>query len=181
MEKIIGELKEVIKALESCCENLHKEVVHGISEAKGEKWTDLDKHVENLSLKLGYTEKIDYDHAMRLGKFKAGQIRPILIKLVRQRDKFDILSRTRNLRGTTIGVEEDFTLAERQRKSLLRQKSVEIKGSDKRIRSKIFVKKNELQISYPDKPVELYYVDDSNNVKLKVQISRGLEDPDAMQ
>jgi len=77
---------------------------------------------------------------------------------VRQIDKYNALSLTKNLRGTSISIDEDYTPEERQCKSLLRKKEIELRSADQSIKTKIFVRRNELNVYHPDKSTTVFCV-----------------------
>jgi len=109
-------------------------IVHGIPGDPKENWKDLDQKIENLGATLG--TKIDYDHGFRLGK-KGELNRPILLKLMRTRDKFQIMGLTHKLKGTGIYVNEDLPPEERRKHSLLLQKCKELKQSNPQAKTSI--------------------------------------------
>jgi len=102
-------------------------VVYGIPENNPEKYNDLELLITNLGSKLGMV--FDFDHAFRLGKNK-GTGRPILIRLMRTRDKFRIFENRSKLKGTNIYINEDLTESERKKNSLLLKKAKELRQSN---------------------------------------------------
>src|SRR5665811_323427 len=64
-------------------------LVYGILDNPSENWKHLEDIINELAIKLELPAKIDYDHCYRLGKYNksASKPRPILIKLLRFRDK----------------------------------------------------------------------------------------------
>jgi hypothetical protein len=96
-------------------------VIFGVSESATEQWTEVDVQIANIASKLGIAE-IDYDQAFRLGKKTAGKVRPILVKLLRTRDRFQIMGLRNRLKGTKIFINDDKDPQERQKDSILRKK-----------------------------------------------------------
>jgi len=191
MDKIVDNLNNVVRQLEQCCTDLSAQfkllqkdskrkniILYGCSEKQPEGWKELDKTIEDLSEKLKLPRKIDYDHALRLGKKKATGNRPILIKLVRQIDKFDILSRTKNLRGTSLSIDEDFTTEELAVKAIMRKKINEIKSTDKDSRIRMFVRRREM-IATSNGTTKSFYVD--MNLKILEKASTGNQTSDLLE
>jgi hypothetical protein len=79
-------------------------VIQGLREKKQESWKDLEVAIDELYKKLGIPVKPDYDDCFRLGKPNVGKVRPVLLKLIRLRDKKLIMSLTKNLKGSNIFV-----------------------------------------------------------------------------
>lgn len=61
----------------------------------------------------------DIERAHRLGKYSNGKNRPIIVKLLRFKDKESILSVGHKMKGTDYAVREDFCLAVRQARAKL--------------------------------------------------------------
>jgi len=145
LEKKFEDLEKIVQTkIDDTRKNL---IIFGYPEDAHEGWREINKLVGDLSRKLKYNRRIDYDIAFRLGPKVHGKRRPVLIKLMRMIDKFEILSLTRNLKGTTISVEEDYTPKERIIKSLLRKKAFDLRKSFPEMRTRIMVRKNELWTS----------------------------------
>jgi hypothetical protein len=96
-------------------------VIFGVKEGATEKWTDVESHIAGLASKLGITQ-IDYDQAFRLGKRMAGKTRPILVKLLRTRDRLHILGLRNKLKGSKIFISEDKDQNERMKDKILRNR-----------------------------------------------------------
>lgn len=62
-------------------------IVIGIPESSNETHQDRDKVIENLSTQLKIA-KIDYDYANRIGRKNHAKPRPILIRLIRNHEKY---------------------------------------------------------------------------------------------
>lgn len=57
---------------------------------------------------------------VRIGKYSEGGKRPILVKLTKENVRMGILKKTRNLKGTSIGIDEDYPKnIQEERKSLI--------------------------------------------------------------
>jgi hypothetical protein len=102
-------------------------IIQGLPEKKDETWMDLEKSVTELYEKLGISVKPDYDDCFRLGKPQLGKVRPIILKLIRLKDKKMILSQTKKLKGTNIYVNEDHDKDDRRKLSILRAKERELR------------------------------------------------------
>jgi hypothetical protein len=86
-------------------------LVYGLTESSSGSYCSYSyycycKTMESLSSSLKISN-IDYDDAFRLGKPKSGQIRPLIIKLIRYQDKHRIFAAANNLRGTQISISNE--------------------------------------------------------------------------
>lgn len=123
---------------QSRCNNL---IIDGIPEAEGEKWADTERMVLDM-----FREKLDIvptqiviERAHRIGKShvprspskeqgphtRSDRPRPIVVKLLRFKDKGTVLRKASKLRGTNIFINEDFPEAVRQRRKELLPKMME--------------------------------------------------------
>lgn len=98
-------------------------VIDGIPEAPGESWEDSEEKVKDmLRQKLQLQREIEVERAHRTGKPEAARERPrsIVVKFLRFKDKAAVLQRAKNLKGTKIFINEDYTDAVRlKRKELM--------------------------------------------------------------
>jgi len=62
-----------------------------------------------------------------------GTRRPMLVKLLRYRDKLQIKSNAKLLKGTNIFINDDMTLEERQKEGSLRKKKRELQNENPKI------------------------------------------------
>lgn len=103
-------------------ENQHKRnniIIDGLEEEKGENWNDVEHKVQKmLSSNLGLdTTKIEVDRAHRVGHYEVGgRPRRVMVRLIRHKDKQQILSSAKKLKGTKIFINEDFSEAVLQRR-----------------------------------------------------------------
>jgi len=124
LQPAIRNLQDKVDIMERSVKHFESEdtrknlIVFGYPEKQQEGWRDLCGIVDDLSKKLKCSRNIDFDNAYRIGKKVNGRRRPILVKLLRTMDKYYILGLTRNLRGTSITVDEDFSPKERIVKKL---------------------------------------------------------------
>jgi hypothetical protein len=127
----INLLEVKVQHLQSELDNMHSNlrkkniIIQGIPEKKDESWKELEN--ADFYLKLGITDKPDYDDCFRLGKRTTGKPRPILLKLIRQRDKTNIMSRRKQLKGTSIFANDDNPKEVRKQLSLLRLKEKQLR------------------------------------------------------
>lgn len=92
---------------------------------KTENWNELELKVQNMfSSNLGLrTDGIDIECVQRLGQREAGgKPRRVEVSLLCLKDKQQILSSARKLKGTRIFINEDFFGAVLQRRKELRPK-----------------------------------------------------------
>jgi hypothetical protein len=128
------DLSRKVNALESEVANLKLELgranteirkrnimIEGIAEKSGETWNDAELLDKDLIIKLRLPEKVDFDECFRIGKPGGGKVRPILLKMLRIRDKRMILSHAKNLKGSKIYINEDLTKEQRIANAILRK------------------------------------------------------------
>jgi len=150
LDSTIEGMKNKLNDLETGFRNVQEDntrkniIVFGYPEKHKEGWREMYQIVQDLSRKLRLDRNIDFDNAFRLGIKMHGKRRPVMIKLLRTFDKFEILSLSKNLKGTSISIEEDFSPEERKVKSLLRKKAFELRKSFPEMRTRVIVRKNEL-------------------------------------
>jgi len=114
-------------------------IIHGIEETK-KNVSDRDGNEETFAIllkKMGLNDKMDYDDIYRLGKWKAGIIRPLMVKFVRMRDKKEFLSARKQLKGTTIRITEDETKLQRGRNKVFADAYRQHWNIDNKIRRRI--------------------------------------------
>ncbi|KAL7383189.1 hypothetical protein ABVT39_006110 [Epinephelus coioides] len=98
-------------------------VIDGIPEAPVESWVDSKEKVKDIiKQKLQLQREIEVERAHRTGKPIADRDRPrsIVVKFLRFKDKAAVMQRAKNLKGTKIFINEDYTDAVRlKRKELM--------------------------------------------------------------
>jgi hypothetical protein len=146
LEKVVTDLNKNLQKIESN-DMKRNIIIYGYDEKARENWKELDAKLEDLRLKLGLGQKIDYDLAFRLGKPRPGESRPILIKLLRTRDKFEILSAAKNLKGTNIYIHQDMTPEDRKTNALLRKHIKDVKQTNPDAKCKVMTNRKELWIT----------------------------------
>lgn len=136
-------------------------IIHGIPETAMEKWSDVDDKIKDLGTKMGII--IDYDHAYRLGR-KGKAKRPIMLKLLRTKDKFMILGAGSKLKGLDIYINEDQSPEERKQNTILLKKRKELKAGYPD--AKISIKSGKLYYNDSIRSVT-YTVDEHGNIQEK--------------
>jgi len=122
-------------------------IIGGLPETPSETPKQLEALLSTVAHEMGLKE-IDYDEAYRLGKPKAGTSsqpttpRPVIIKLIRKKDKFTILNHKKQLytdddgkiaptkKFAKVYFTEDLTPEERKHAANLRSKLKELKEQD---------------------------------------------------
>lgn len=97
-------------------------IVKGIEDEEDENeiesQTKIEKLIQNLRIK--FNSEADMEEVRRVGKYRSETKRPILIKLVTEKKRNEILSQAKALKGTNIWIEEDFTKeVQMERKELM--------------------------------------------------------------
>ena len=96
-------------------------VVDGIPEAQNESWKETEDKVRcviNEKLHLDSSQMV-IERAHRTGNptgYSGKRPRPIMIKFLRNKDKMAVLGKAKDLKGTNIYVNEDYTEAVRQKR-----------------------------------------------------------------
>ncbi|CAL1591862.1 unnamed protein product [Knipowitschia caucasica] len=96
-------------------------VFEGVLESPGETWADAEEKVkEILKEKLQLNHVVEVERAHRVGKPGGGRDwpRPIIARLLRWKDREEILQRAKRLKGTKILINEDESI-KRKRKELM--------------------------------------------------------------
>lgn len=99
-------------------------VIDGIIETPGETWLESEEKVKKIfSEKLQLQKDIEVERAHRTGKPAMGeQPRPIVVKFLRHKDRSAVLQRAKNLKGTKVFINEDYTDSVRQKRRELMTK-----------------------------------------------------------
>lgn len=128
----------------SCRSNL---VFDSVAEQPGETWVDTVGMVKNVLVdKLLLKKEVEIERAYCTGKPVAGSNKPrsIVVKFLRYKDKADVLERAKNLKGSRIYINEDFTEA-----VCLKGKELPPKMREARDRGKIVYLRHDKLITRP--------------------------------
>ena len=117
-KKIIDLQEEALRA--ECYSRRQNLRIFGLAEKAWEKWDDTAKIVTDFLVNtLGIPpNKVIIERAHRIGPASARKPRPIIARLLKFEDKFEVLKKRGNLKDTKIRLEEDFPIiiVERRRK-----------------------------------------------------------------
>lgn len=98
-------------------------VIDGVPESTGESWADSEEKVKDIfRQKLQLQRDMEMERAHRIGKPEADRNRPrsIVVKFMNFKDKAAVMQRAKNLKGTKIFINDDYTDAVRlKRKELM--------------------------------------------------------------
>lgn len=96
-------------------------VIEGIQESPAESWAETEEKVKKvLAEKRQLQWAIELDRAHRTGKPGSEKPRPIVARLLRYKDRTEILQWTKALKGTNIYINEDFAdTVRRKRRELM--------------------------------------------------------------
>jgi SepF-like predicted cell division protein (DUF552 family) len=159
-------LEAKLVSLQKENERLHQElqknniIVFGIPEISGET-TDVHKVIEGLSNSLKIAQ-IDYNDAFRIRKYNKDKARPLLIKLLRYRDKQAIFNAAKNLKGSSISISTDKTKEARIADAALRRKKSEIQTSHPHV--KLYFRNQKLIVKDGSVTTTLCYDPSTNDV-----------------
>lgn len=86
-------------------------VIKGVNDKEDEKREETKEETEKILQKIGVNidMKTEIDEIKRLGRYKEGRQRPILMKLTTGNSKMRVLQKTKELKGTNVWIEEDYT------------------------------------------------------------------------
>jgi hypothetical protein len=119
--------------------------IDGIPENVNETWDETEQKVQNLlCVNLG-VKGVEIERAHRVGFKKETRSRTIILKLLRFKDKSNILKETRKLKGLNIYVNEDFSqeTASIRRKLFSEAKERKLNGENVIVRyDKLIILKN---------------------------------------
>lgn len=119
-------------------------IITGVVDEEGEKEHETLEKILVVMNNIGVEidKEKDLEDLLRLGKYKATGMRPILIKMRKYSKKTEILKQAKNLKGTTIGINEDYPkeVQEERKKLIPIMKESRAKGQ------KAFIKYNKLII-----------------------------------
>lgn len=86
-------------------------IIKGVGDKEGERREETEEEVQKILKKMGVRVdmKTEIDEIKRLGRYREGRQRPILMKLTTGNKKVQILKQSKELKGTDVWVEEDYT------------------------------------------------------------------------
>lgn len=121
-------------------------VIKGLEDREDEMGEEINQKLKKIFIKMEVKidDNIDIEEVRRIGKYKRGTNRPILMKMARSKKKFEILKQTKTLRGTDIWIEEDYTKEVQEERKLLipHLKEARQKGYNARLRyNKLIINK----------------------------------------
>ena len=87
-------------------------ITDGIKESEGEKWSDSEDKVRKLlteKLQINNrTTELERTHRTGRPPSSSTRPRPIVVKFLHHKDKLEVLSKAKALKGTNIFINEDF-------------------------------------------------------------------------
>jgi hypothetical protein len=135
LEFEISNLKQRISSLEKHDKKLNV-IIHGLREVEKEGVKERDDVIKQLATLLRLPA-IDYADAYRVGRNINNKPRPLIVKLIRFKDKIDILKSKRQLKGTDVFINDDLTTDERKSNSKLQEKKSDIMRINNRAKCSI--------------------------------------------
>lgn len=123
-------------------------VMQGVEEEVGEEESETTEKIITVLKKIGteIDKDKDLEEAKRIGIYKAGGSRPIIIKLVKHSKKMEILKNAKNLKGSKIWINEDYPkeIQEERKQLIPRMKEARQKGCMAQIKYNKLVINNEI-------------------------------------
>jgi DNA repair exonuclease SbcCD ATPase subunit len=135
LEFELSNLKQRVSSLEKLDKKLNV-IIHGLREVEKEGVKERDDVIKELA-NLLRLPAIDYADAYRVGRMINNKPRPLIVKLVRFKEKIDILKSKRHLKGTYVFINDDLTVDERKSNSKLQEKKRDIMRSNNRAKCSI--------------------------------------------
>jgi hypothetical protein len=146
-------------------------IIQGIPHKKDETWKDLELVLKDVFMKLKINEKLDYDEWYRIGPYSS-TTRPIMLKLLRQKDKKMIMANRKNLKGTTIYINDDNPKDVRKKLAILRSRERQLRIENPT--SKIFIR-NQVLIYRNGATTKHFIVDKNDDIIEKSRQEPGME------
>lgn len=110
IEGYLDEVDDKMRVLEDRCRRNNLRI-DGVKENASETWDDVEEKVQRVLQDKLQVEGVQIERAHRTGKRNEGRPRTIVMKLLSYKDKERILKVARNLKGTSIYMNEDFSPA----------------------------------------------------------------------
>ena len=82
--------------------------IEGIKEHNKESWEECERRVHSMLKELLDIENVEIERAHRAGRKNRNKPRTIVCKLLRFKDKQNILRKAKLLKGTNIFINEDY-------------------------------------------------------------------------
>jgi hypothetical protein len=177
VSKAIDSLEKTVNVLKQELETLHAKlrmkniIIQGIPHKKDETWKDLELVLKDVFMKLKINEKLDYDECYRIGPYSS-TTRPIMLKLLRQKDKKMIMANRKNLKGTTIYINDDNPKDVRKKLAILRSRERQLRIENPT--SKIFIR-NQVLIYRNGATTKHFIVDENDDIIEKSRQEPGME------
>jgi len=158
----VEEVNEEVQAVKTSVHQLEAAarrnnlIIQGIAENEKETHSDRHEALQKLAKRLKI-DNFDYSECIRLGK-NGHYSRPLLVKMLRYRDKMEVKAAARHLKGSKIYINDDMSPQERQADGILRKKRREIMGRDKNAKCSIKAVKLFVQASGGSSS-SVYYAD----------------------
>ena len=133
-------LQERVQIQEKQIEYLEREakkknlIIKGIKDTERETYIkreeEIVKLMKTIGVKMG-TDSIDMTY--RIGRFNPEKERPIVVKLTYEKSKYEILRNAKNLKGSNVWIDEDFTQKTQDERRTLIPMMKEIRSEGKTV------------------------------------------------
>lgn len=138
--KKIGEMEREIRR-----KNI---IIKGVEDQENEKIEETNDKVKAIfeTMEVNINTNMDIDEIRRIGRYKTGATRPILVKFISGKKKTEILKGAKMLKGTNIWIDEDYARdIQAERRQLLPQlKEARQKGYNAKLRYNKLIVNNEI-------------------------------------
>lgn len=170
--KSMGKMQTEIRSVKNDLEGMRRQllaktvVIYGLEEKPNESFKDIEQKIAELAAVMEMPN-LDYDIARRMGKPLKGKYRPVELTLLRQRDKFAILTAKSKLGGNDetkmVYINQARTRQEQRKCKKLMEYAKNEKSIDEETKYR-FIRGQILEIQN-GKAKGQYYVDDEDKVQ----------------
>lgn len=112
-QRLKAQLSQQGKLIESLDREMRRKnlIIKGVRDKDEENREGAKEETEKILQKIGVNINMatEIDEIKRLGKYREGRQRPILIRLTTGNGKMRILQKSKELKGTNVWIEEDYT------------------------------------------------------------------------
>lgn len=120
-------LKQTIKQQDERIESIEREIrkknviIKGVEDKEDEKPEEREEKVKGIFERMGMGRMRDEEmtEIRRIGAFSTGKKRPLLVKFKTWDKKMEMYSHTKNLKGSEVWIDEDYTKAVQERRKYL--------------------------------------------------------------
>lgn len=128
-------------------------IIKGVEDKENEKETETREKIKRVlkKIEVGCDTDADLEEVRRLGRYKEGKIRPILIKVTRENTRTNIFKNAKLLHGTNVWINQDYPKTIQEERKILVEQMKEARRQGYRAS----IKYNKLIVDKETRKVEL--------------------------